>query len=34
MSYYDDNIEIFKDTRELSRGRFAEKTSKAIKVLL
>lgn len=31
MSYYYDNIEIFKDTRELSRGRFVEKTAKAIK---
>lgn len=31
MSYYDDNIEIFKDTRELSKGRFAEETAKAIK---
>jgi hypothetical protein len=33
MSYYYDNIEIFKDTRELSRGRFAEKQPKQLKVL-
>lgn len=31
MSYYDENIKIFADTRDLSKSRFAEETAKAIK---